>query len=300
MADKPNIATINLASVKIDGGTQSRSALNEAVVADYAEAVDALPPVVVYFDGSVYWLADGFHRFHAHRKAGRQAMKADVRTGTKRDAILHSVGANAAHGLRRTNDDKRRAVMTLLQDAEWSTWSDRDTAKACGVSHNFVGTVRASLSSDDSDKPTERTYTTKHGTQATMKTGAIGKSKPAPVVAPVPAPPVSKVAAPEVDHDDGPDLSELVDELQAENARLVGLIQAAEADDLAAEAVKWKRCYDNAVRQQSEAMDSAARSEKREKWTHRQLMRCGKAVGEDDPTKIAPIVEAMARARAAA
>lgn len=29
------------------------------------------------------------------------------------------------HEMRRTNEDKRRAVRVLLEDAEWSQWSDR-------------------------------------------------------------------------------------------------------------------------------------------------------------------------------
>jgi branched-chain amino acid transport system substrate-binding protein len=40
------------------------------------------------------------------------------------DAILYSVGANEMHGLRHTNEDKRRAVLTLLNDPGWSKWSD--------------------------------------------------------------------------------------------------------------------------------------------------------------------------------
>lgn len=35
-------------------------------------------------------------------------MATEVLRGTKRDAILYSVGANSTHGLRRTNADKRR------------------------------------------------------------------------------------------------------------------------------------------------------------------------------------------------
>jgi hypothetical protein len=92
-----------------------------------------------------------------------------------------------------------------------------------------------------------------------------------------------------------PSLSELVDELQAENTRLIEDIKAMEADDLKAEALKWRRAYDHATRQQSEAMDRAKKSQDREKWTMRQLARCGKAVGEEDPSKIAAAVEAVAR-----
>lgn len=38
----------------------------------------------------------------------------------KRDALLHAAGANDAHGIRRTSKDKRKAVMALLTDEEWS------------------------------------------------------------------------------------------------------------------------------------------------------------------------------------
>lgn len=84
---------------------------------------------------------------------------------------LHDI-ANSQHGLRRTNEDKRRAVMTLLQDAEWGGWSDREIARRAGVSNNFVSILRSSLSSNDSGP---RTYTTKHGTVATMSTANIGR-----------------------------------------------------------------------------------------------------------------------------
>lgn len=134
---------LDISKIKIDGGTQSRERLDESVVADYAEAIDSLPPVVVFFDGSDHWLADGFHRYHAHRSAGRNAIESDIRSGARRDAVIYSVGANRDHGLRRSNSDKRRAVKTLLADSEWSKWSDRKIAEACGVSHPFVAAIRA-------------------------------------------------------------------------------------------------------------------------------------------------------------
>lgn len=167
-----------LAVIQIDGGTQSRATLNEQVVNEYAEAIQAgatFPPIVVYYDGKKHWLADGFHRFHAYQKAGREKVAADVRQGTRRDAILHSVGANEAHGLRRTNDDKRRAVLTLLGDTEWSKWSDGEIAKRCAVSREYVNRLRPIVTCDQ--VTSERTYVTKHGTTATMKTAGINASR---------------------------------------------------------------------------------------------------------------------------
>ncbi|MEX2673523.1 MAG: hypothetical protein WD294_15600 [Phycisphaeraceae bacterium] len=90
------------------------------------------------------------------------------------DAILYSVGANADHGLRRTNADKRASVETLLADDEWAKWSDNKIAKACGVSPTTVGTARSSLSNLDSEP---RTYTDRHGNTSTMNTSNIGRRK---------------------------------------------------------------------------------------------------------------------------
>lgn len=161
------------------GGTQSRVELSEAAVAEYAEAMtngDKLPPIVVFHDGSTYWLADGFHRVMAANRAKIEWLHADVHRGTKRDAILYSVGANATHGLPRTNADKRHAVTLLLQDEEWVTWSTSDIARQCHVSRCLVDAVRASLAEQQvREIPTERKFTTKHGTVSTMRTENIGK-----------------------------------------------------------------------------------------------------------------------------
>lgn len=168
-----------LEKIRIDGGTQPRSAIYQNVIDDYTAALAAgakFPPVVIFYDGDEYWLADGFHRYHAYAKAGIEDIPSDIREGTCRDAILHSVGANESHGLRRTNEDKRRAVMILLQDEEWGKWSNYEIAKRCSVSDEMVRQMRASLPSVGSDNP-ERTYLTKHGTIATMDTSGIGGTR---------------------------------------------------------------------------------------------------------------------------
>lgn len=174
--------SLHIDSIRIDGGTQSRASINEATVAEYAEAMadpaTVFPPVIAYFDGREYWLADGFHRLAAWRQIGRTDIPAEIRQGDRRAAILHSVAANSAHGLRRTNDDKRRAVLTLLEDPEWSAWSDREIARRCAVHHEMVGKLRASLTGGTASDA--RSYTTKHGTTATMNTANIGGGKAVP------------------------------------------------------------------------------------------------------------------------
>ncbi len=131
-----------------DGGAQMRVEMTPDVVRDYADDMAAgaiFPPVLVYHDGTDYWLADGFHRVAAARKIERETIDAEVREGTARDAIIQGIGANASHGLRRTQADKRRAVERLLRDEEWSKWSDRKIAKVARVDHKTVGKIRREL-----------------------------------------------------------------------------------------------------------------------------------------------------------
>lgn len=137
-----------IASIRTDGGTQARAGLNPETLEEYAAAMQdnaVFPLIIVYHSGEDYWLADGFHRVAAARLIGRTELRAEVRQGDRRAAILYAVGANDAHGLRRTNADKRRAITALLEDDEWKTWSDSAIAKQVKVDHKTVASVRAEL-----------------------------------------------------------------------------------------------------------------------------------------------------------
>jgi hypothetical protein len=173
--------TLKLDQIRIDGGTQPRVAIDEDIVAEYADlytnGVD-LPAVTVFHDGSTYWLADGFHRYWASKRGKRESIAVDIHQGTRRDAILYSVGANASHGLRRSNEDKRKAIQTLLDDEEWGQWADRVIARQCGVSDKTVGNTRKILTAEipQLEKNSPRTYKTKHGSVAQMKMRKTGRA----------------------------------------------------------------------------------------------------------------------------
>ena len=188
------IKSINIRAIRIDGGTQSREKLDQAVVDEYAELMKEgteFPPISVVHDGNEYYLSDGFHRLLAAQRAGKASINCDVITGTLRDAILYSLSANASHGLRRTVEDRRKAVMTMLEDFEWGEWSDREIARQCHVSHPFVAKLRAAM------KPEK-----KGGNITTPK---AEKKEP-------------KAAEPEVEEHDPQ--KEVIDELVERNAEL--------------------------------------------------------------------------------
>lgn len=168
---------IRLDNITLDPRAQPREQIDPDTVETYAAdmlAEAVFPPVDIFTDGHSFWLADGWHRYHAARSIGRETISALLHEGDLRGAILFAAAANTKQGLRRTNADKRRAVLALLNDPEWAQWGNREIARRCGVHHELVGAIRASLAESSS----ERQYTTKHGTVTTMKTANIGRLKP--------------------------------------------------------------------------------------------------------------------------
>lgn len=175
---------IQLSRIRIDGGTQTRAAINADVVAEYAATMELgteLPEVVVFDDGKNLWMADGFHRYFANLQLDRKKMPAKVKNGTVRDALLYSAGCNDSHGLRRSNEDKREAVKLLLSDPEWANSSDSWIAEKCRVSDHLVKSVRqnGSAKSDDSgsNSRTSTGQSTDNNSQngSAKRTGKDGK-----------------------------------------------------------------------------------------------------------------------------
>jgi hypothetical protein len=139
---------LNIDVILTDKGTQSRVELHEPTVAEYCENIllgDIFPAIVVFHDGTNYFLADGFHRYFAHHKAKKVSILSKIIRGTLRDAILYSLSANNQNGLRPTIADRRKAVMIMLEDFEWENLSNREIARICGVTHPFVAKVRIEL-----------------------------------------------------------------------------------------------------------------------------------------------------------
>ncbi len=144
----PKLVTLSLDKLRLDGGTQPRKELNPEVIQEYAEAYRngvALPPVRAFWDGESYWLVDGFHRVKALRRNHLTPARVEVFAGTLNEAIWFAAGANRGHGLRRTNEDKKNAVVmaTAIAATMAPQPSSRQIAEHVGVDHKTVEKYRA-------------------------------------------------------------------------------------------------------------------------------------------------------------
>lgn len=137
-----------IASIRVDGGTQPRAVLDFDAIEDYAEAMSGgvkFPPVAVFYDGDSYWLADGFHRVKAAYAAGFDSVLCEIHQGTIEEAQWYSFAANRGNGLRRTTQDKQRAVKAALLHGRGTTLSDTQVARHVGVDQKTVTNWRRQL-----------------------------------------------------------------------------------------------------------------------------------------------------------
>ena len=75
---------LKVSDIRIDGGTQIRKQLNQDKVNEYAEQMEegvVFPPITVFYDGSSYWLASGFHRLFAEKQRGKETLKVTLING---------------------------------------------------------------------------------------------------------------------------------------------------------------------------------------------------------------------------
>jgi hypothetical protein len=145
---------VPISSIVRDVRAQPRVAINTELIAQYAAEMargDQFPAVVAYGTRNKSFLADGWHRLHAMEQNGLTDVEIDLRQGSREDAIRHSCGANADHGLRRAHEDIARAVATAL--GEWPELSDRALAQICAVSPPTIAAHRQKLEGAGSIPP---------------------------------------------------------------------------------------------------------------------------------------------------
>jgi ParB-like chromosome segregation protein Spo0J len=137
--------TVKLNDIRIDGGTQGRVVIDQQHVYHMVEMMKEgyeFDPIDTNFDGSTYWLVDGFHRYHAYKLMGIKEVVLKYVPGTQAEAVIRSYGVNSKHGLPRSFEDKKKIVEEALANPLLADKSNYEIAKICVVSQPFVAGVR--------------------------------------------------------------------------------------------------------------------------------------------------------------
>lgn len=152
---------VKLKDITLDAGTQARASINPDTVTEYAERMtegDVFPPVVLFHDGSEYYVGDGFHRILSAERLTFTDIEAEVRKGTPQDALWYALGANRTNGQRMTRGDIRHAVEVALKT--WPDKTQQEIACQVGCVQSYVARIKESLIiTSDIEIPPVRTNT---------------------------------------------------------------------------------------------------------------------------------------------
>lgn len=135
-----------------------------------------MPPPLVYTATKAGIIA--LWRKFIKSRSNFNAIACVIHSGSRRDAVLYSVGEEADHkpALPRNREDKRRAVLTLLNDSEWGRWSNYKLLPLVELIRRLCGMSALVLTTVFRSEKSTRTYKTKHGTVALLPTLAkLGK-----------------------------------------------------------------------------------------------------------------------------
>ena len=171
---------IKIDAIRIDGGTQCRLVIDQPTVYSYLESMkegDEFPLMETVFDGSTYWLTDGFHRYHAFKLLGIKEIEVKYKPGTLQDAQIEALKANGKHGKPLTNEDKRNKVEMALKIEGFDKKSDYEIAKICGVSRTFVASIRNPIAKEKQSE-TKLKHVAKKAKEIEVNSNQITKGKP--------------------------------------------------------------------------------------------------------------------------
>jgi len=88
-------------------------------------------------------LVDGWHRYQALESLNRRSASCEVQSGTFDEAIAASLSANECNGMRRTTQDREKAIRMAL--FFYPDHSDRRLSRIVNCSHTFVNAYRRQL-----------------------------------------------------------------------------------------------------------------------------------------------------------
>jgi len=130
-------------SIEATAATQVRTRLHKDYIDAYCEDIKAgaiMPAIDVFREkgSSRTILSRGFHRLYAAIHADRDEIECEVHEGGMHEALIHALGGNGKHGLRRTSGDKRNAVEIALKDPQICELTRQEIADICCVTKRTV------------------------------------------------------------------------------------------------------------------------------------------------------------------
>jgi len=181
------ITKVKLSDICTDSKTQVREAVNQEKVNEYTHLVDEgveFDPIELYNDGAQLHISSGWHRYLAHRSAGRTEINAIIHVGTARDAIFNGIHANGPSPIPYNSLDYAKHLRWMETDGVCSQWSNAQKARWMHCSHTTVNRLmkklkEASEQTEGTDAAPKKIKYTRNG-----KTQEMKKREPKPKVEP--------------------------------------------------------------------------------------------------------------------
>ncbi len=139
---------ILLTQICTDSAIQPRLERNRRWIKALAQAMHQgreLPPVVCFYDGYNYWLADGLDRLEAAKLAEQKAILADIRQGSLQEAISYSRFGSQRNKDKRQVVDRFLGLLESMSEEEKEYWSHQNIGTYCCVTSAYVGQRRQNL-----------------------------------------------------------------------------------------------------------------------------------------------------------
>jgi ParB-like nuclease domain/Homeodomain-like domain len=142
--DRPVTQQYPLGALALDEELQPREEIDPVLLGEFGEAIAAgamFPPVVAVNDGETLWLADGYHRWHAHAALELSTISCTVFDGTREEALRYSLQANATHGKRPTKGDIERAYRIAAANRFIEPWDVEGVVAVLKCSDRWARTL---------------------------------------------------------------------------------------------------------------------------------------------------------------
>ena len=183
------ITKVKLSDICTDSKTQVRESVHQEKVNEYTHLLEEgveFDPIELYNDGAQLHISSGWHRYLAHRSAGRTEINAIIHVGTARDAFFNGIKANGPSPIPYNNLDYAKQLRRFIADEEYSQWSNAQKARWMNCSHTTVNRLMKKIQEENYQADKEATEIAPEKIKYTRngKTQEMKKREPKPKVEP--------------------------------------------------------------------------------------------------------------------